>query len=107
MHCCILILIINNEYLLYRQKHTTTTETRTSTSTTASIATDTISTPSAPPVRIAVGPRHWSRLVTADNPHGFQDDTLKRLREITDPVVRVREEKKLLAKREKRLQQQL
>jgi hypothetical protein len=42
---------------------------------------------------------HWSRRVTADNPHGFADKVLVRLRGIEDPVKREKEEKKLLYKR--------
>jgi hypothetical protein len=39
---------------------------------------------------------HWSRRVTADNPHGFADKTLARLRAIEDPAEREKEEKKVL-----------
>jgi hypothetical protein len=53
-----------------------------------------------------VNPNHWSRRVTSDNPHGFTDKTLARLRAIEDPAEREKEEKKLLDMRrrnEKRL----
>jgi hypothetical protein len=42
---------------------------------------------------------HWSRRVTADNPRGFSDKVLARLRAIEDPAKREREEKKLLDQR--------
>jgi hypothetical protein len=44
---------------------------------------------------------HWSRRVTADNPHGFVDKTLARLRAIEDPAEREKEEKKALDHRRK------
>jgi hypothetical protein len=53
-----------------------------------------------------VGHNHWSRRVTADNPHGFADKVLVRLRAIEDPDERGKEEKKVLNQRrigEKRL----
>jgi hypothetical protein len=42
---------------------------------------------------------HWSRRVTADNPHGFADKVLVRLRAIEDPAQREKEEKKVLDQR--------
>jgi hypothetical protein len=45
--------------------------------------------------------RHWSRRVTADNPHGFADKVLVRLRAIEDPAEREKEEKKALDQRRK------
>jgi hypothetical protein len=39
---------------------------------------------------------HWSRRVTADNPHGFTDSTIAKLRAIEDPVVRENAEKDAL-----------
>jgi hypothetical protein len=46
-----------------------------------------------------VHPSHWSRRVTADNPHGFVDKVLARLRAIEDPAEREKAEKKVLADR--------
>jgi hypothetical protein len=46
-----------------------------------------------------VNPYHWSRRVTADNPHGFVDKVLARLRAIEDPVKREKAERKVLADR--------
>jgi hypothetical protein len=43
-----------------------------------------------------VNGNHWSRRVTADNPHGFADKTIARLRAIEDPDERGKEEKKVL-----------
>jgi hypothetical protein len=43
-----------------------------------------------------VNPNHWSRRVTADNPHGFVEKTLAKLRAIEDPVKREKEEMKVL-----------
>jgi uncharacterized protein YcnI len=43
-----------------------------------------------------VSGNHWSRRVTANNPHGFYDKVLVRLRAIEDPVEREKEVKKLL-----------
>jgi hypothetical protein len=48
-----------------------------------------------------VNSNHWSRRVTADNPHGFADKVLVRLRAIEVPDEREREEKKLLQQRRK------
>jgi hypothetical protein len=42
---------------------------------------------------------HWSHRVTADNPHGFTDKVLVRLRAIEDPAKREKEEKMLLDQR--------
>jgi hypothetical protein len=53
-----------------------------------------------------VGHNHWSRRVTTDNPHGFADKVLVRLRAIEDPAEREKEEKRVLYMRrigEKRL----
>jgi hypothetical protein len=47
-----------------------------------------------------LGSRHWSRRVTADNPHGFTDKPLARLRAIEDPAEREKEEQRLLWSRE-------
>jgi hypothetical protein len=44
-------------------------------------------------------PSHWSRRVTADNPHGFADKTLVRLRAIEDPAEREKEERMVLDQR--------
>jgi hypothetical protein len=46
-----------------------------------------------------VNGNHWSRRVTANNPHGFADKTIARLRAIEDPTEREKEEKKVLDKR--------
>jgi hypothetical protein len=46
-----------------------------------------------------VHPLHWSRRIAADNPHGFADKVLSRLRAIEDPVEREIEEKSLLIAR--------
>jgi hypothetical protein len=43
-----------------------------------------------------VNPNHWSRRVTSDNPHGFTDKLLVRLRAIEDPDEREKAEKKAL-----------
>jgi hypothetical protein len=43
--------------------------------------------------------RHSSRRVTSDNPHGFFDKTLARLRAIEDPAEREKAEKEVLAMR--------
>jgi hypothetical protein len=51
-----------------------------------------------------VNAHHWSRRITASNPHGFQESTLERLRAITDPVLRAEEEERALTIRN--LQQQ-
>jgi hypothetical protein len=48
-----------------------------------------------------VHPLHWSRRATTDNPHGFTDKVLTRLRAIEDPAEREKEEKKLLDARRK------
>jgi hypothetical protein len=42
---------------------------------------------------------HWSHRVTSDNPHGFADKVLVRLRAIEDPAKREKEEKRLLNQR--------
>jgi hypothetical protein len=42
---------------------------------------------------------HWSRRVTADNPHGFADATLARIRAIEDPVAQEAEVERMLARR--------
>jgi hypothetical protein len=44
----------------------------------------------------------WNHRVTADNPHGFRIDALARLRAIEDPTEREKEEKKVLADRNRR-----
>jgi hypothetical protein len=44
---------------------------------------------------------HWSRRVTADNPHGFPDKVFARLRAIEDPAEREEAEKKVLDQRRK------
>jgi hypothetical protein len=44
---------------------------------------------------------HWSRRVTADNPHGFAVKTLARLRAIEDPAEREKEETRALDQRRK------
>jgi hypothetical protein len=43
-----------------------------------------------------VSGNHWSRRVTTDNPHGFADKVVARLRAIEDPAEREKEEKKVL-----------
>jgi hypothetical protein len=47
-----------------------------------------------------VNPNHWSRRVTTDNPHGFTDKLLVRLRAIEDPADQEKATKKVLTKRE-------
>jgi hypothetical protein len=49
--------------------------------------------------RQRVQPNHWSRRVTANNPHGFTDKVFARLCAIEDPAEREKEEKKLLDNR--------
>jgi hypothetical protein len=46
-----------------------------------------------------VSGNRWSRRVTADNPHGFPDKVLVRLRAIEDPAERQKAERRLIADR--------
>jgi hypothetical protein len=48
---------------------------------------------------------HWSLRVTTDNPHGFPDGTLARLRAIEDPAEREKAEKKVLDHRRRNKKQ--
>jgi hypothetical protein len=46
-----------------------------------------------------VSGNHWIHRVTADNPHGFVDKVLARLRAIEDPAERQKAERRLIADR--------